>query len=1273
MYPTNTRNTIGLALLVIGSVIFAGNHVLAEIKTDTTLGSEASILNQGVSVKGAIGDIIDGGAVRGTKLFHSFQEFSIGEGQRVYFSNPAGIKNILTRVTGNNRSDILGTLGVLGNANLFLINPNGIVFGQNARLDIAGSFVASTVDSLTLGNGFVYSATKPEIPPLLNINLQPGLQLGTEIGTITNRGNLAVGQNLILSANNLDLQGSLQAGQDLTLNARNQIQMRDTIASPLIAAAKEKLLIQGNQSVNIFALNHPDSGLFSGGDMILRSLSDIDGDAHYWSRGNFRIEKLDGNLGGLFSPDDPIIRSNGDVSLASFTGASLHILAGGKVEIPGNVIIFRPDNLSSAIAETVTLSDGNTVNISGSTDSTLDIRAGINWQNLPGNSSLGQLSSLPSFNNATSADINLGNIRVFDFVGGQGGKIFLTNQYQANPTLSGNIRVNIIDARDSFQGTSLFMNSRGNIAVNIADTSSFRQGNGGDITMIAQGNISPQLLLSRGWLGGNITLKSNANISVATGFISSQSRANTETGSPLTGGDIEITADSLFLTNGANITVINENISNGGNLKITANNIFLEGVPSNGSAGGITSQVWPGSIGKGGDIQITTGKLSAEKGSQVIAITFGAGKAGNVTIHASDRIFLSGISNTGIPGGVASRSQDSGAGGNVNITTRSLTIENSARVSTATTGRGTSGNVMINASDAIVLDGYDTAIISQAFPDTTAGGNINVTTGKLSLFNGAAISSGTRGIGNAGNIQIIADMFIADGVSPITGFASGITAATDDNAQGNGGNIDIISRIIALTNGGQITTSTDARGNAGNIKITTNAINIDGSSPLRENFPSGILSLVRANAQGTGGNIDINTGQMTLTNGGFLDASTFGQGNAGDIKIIANDAMILNSGNNSNVSGDISSQVLSGAVGDGGDIEIFAHKLLLSNGFQIKAQTFGQGNAGNIKINTIDSVVLNGSSPRTNSTGIFTSVGNGGFGTGGNIDIQTGKLTLDNRSIISAETVSNTGGDIRLQLNDRLLLRRNSRISTTAGTAHIIINTPFLLTAPLENNDITANAFSGSGGKIDITTQGILGFTPRTRADLEASLGTKDPSQLNPRSLPTSDITAISQANASLDGQVTIDTPDVDPGSGLVALPTNVVDASRLIAQTCRSGGETTASQQSEFVITGRGGLPPKPSDPLSSDAIWKDLQPYALPDEKAGEQEEKSQGGFPSGRTSLRDATRMGAREQGEKSPTPIVEAQGWVTSTDGKITLVAQAPTTTPHNSSFTPVSCS
>ena len=178
-----------LLLLICGFLTVNNTPAIAQITPDNTLGAESSR----VLPNGNIDKIIDGGALRDRNLFHSFQEFNINNGQSVYFNNPSGIENILTRVTGGNASNILGTLGVDGAANLFLINPNGILFGENASLDVQGSFVGSTADSIKFADGIFFSAINNQETPLLTISLPIGLQMGQNPGKITVKGN---GHNL---------------------------------------------------------------------------------------------------------------------------------------------------------------------------------------------------------------------------------------------------------------------------------------------------------------------------------------------------------------------------------------------------------------------------------------------------------------------------------------------------------------------------------------------------------------------------------------------------------------------------------------------------------------------------------------------------------------------------------------------------------------------------------------------------------------------------------------------------------------------------------------------------------------------------------------------------------------------------------------------------------------------------------------------------------------------------------------------------------------------
>jgi filamentous hemagglutinin family protein len=483
--------------------------VLAQIVPDNTLGAEGSVVTPNFNIQGIQGDRIDGGATRGANLFHSFQDFNVREGRGAYFANPTGIENILTRVTGSNASNILGRLGVLGEANLFLLNPNGIVFGPNASLDIQGSFVATTAERVQLGDTGYFSAAEPQTSSLLSVS--PGAlffsQVANQPKAIINQGNLSTGKHLTLSAGNLDLQGQLHAGGDLTLQAQDSVKVRDSAAMPFIASSGENLLVQGNHKVDIFALSHPESGLFADGDMVLRSTNTVGGDAHYWSGGSFRIEQLDGSLGNLFSPHDPIIQARGDVFINAYQGASLHILAGGKVEIPGYVWIQGADP-ENGLVETVNLADGTTVSINGKSEPTLDIRAGVNPDVIGEPLVTGIGTFIPpayATSNRSSADIKIGTI-LFTLPDNTSvplvGRVLLTNQYQPNSSLSGDIEVT--DTQQGRWGAifvgggagnpSVAINSRGSITLNGTVNTSSSSGDGGAIRLEANGNITTQTI-----------------------------------------------------------------------------------------------------------------------------------------------------------------------------------------------------------------------------------------------------------------------------------------------------------------------------------------------------------------------------------------------------------------------------------------------------------------------------------------------------------------------------------------------------------------------------------------------------------------------------------------------------------------------------------------------------------------------------------------------------------------------------------------------------------
>jgi len=698
------------------------------------------------------------------------------------------------------------------------------------------------------------------------------------------------------------------------------------------------------------------------------------------------------------------------------------------------------------------------------------------------------------------------------------------------------------------------------------------------------------------------------------------------TSGDLGGGDIQVQGRRVTLTDGSLIETTTFGQLRGGNLIVNASeSLELRGTTDNRE---FTSNLLAETEGAGdaGNITINTGRLIFIDGglaSASVALETSFGKAGNVSVVASESIELIGKSPNGeLSSGFFADAQGAGegvgGGGEIRINTRRLTLKEGAQVAASTFGSGQGGDLFVTASELIEIVGSEATALFPSSLSSIAdegssgnGGDLRINTRRLIVRDGAEIAASTFGSGRGGNVFIRA----SDSVTLMGN--SGIFSNADIGSSGNGGELIIDTGRLIIRDGSQINASTFGTGDAGGLFVNASElVEVSG----RSEFPSGVLAQVEPDARGNGGNLTIETQQLMVRDGAIISTSTEGQGTGGTLTINTN-KLIAESG------GQVSALTTSESSGDGGVVRVNASESVELRGVDVDGfssgiftQTLGAGNAGNLSIQTDHLIISDGA--KLSVSGELTATGNAGT-----LSVNAEEIRLDNQGLLTGETISGEGGDIFIVSEDIQL--RNGQISTTAGRANapgdggnITIRTETI--AGLENSDIFANAFDGRGGDIRITADGVYGFQVRSREKLE---------ELNPRESSTNDITSFSQNDPSLDGIIDINTPDVDPSEGLVKLDNQIVDIARLIEQ-----NRCQISEDSQFIITGRGGLPPSPNEPLVPNLIWQD--------------------GDNTGPNTQQPVV------ESLPSDDRIVEAQGLIVNAEGKIELVANPPKITPHS---------
>jgi filamentous hemagglutinin family protein len=604
-----------------------------------------------------------------------------------------------------------------------------------------------------------------------------------------------------------------------------------------------------------------------------------------------------------------------------------------------------------------------------------------------------------------------------------------------------------------------------------------------------------------------------------------------------------------------------------------------------------------------------------------------------------------------------------GGGGSIGINARNVNIMGGARLRAGiASGYGSvdskAGDIEINATQAINIDASFISNNVEA-GGVGKGGELSVDTGRLIVRDGAQVLASTFGEGPSGNLRVNATESVElVGTSADGRASSGLFASVQPGAKGAGGELSIDTRRLIVRDGAQIATGTFGEESSGNLRVNaTESVELMGTS-VDGRASSGLFASVQPGAKGAGGELSIDTARLIVRDGAQVSTATFGKGSSGNLRVNATESVeLVGTSVDGRASSGLFASVQPGAKGAGGELSIDTARLIVRDGAQISTSTFGEGASGNLRVNPTESVevagrALNGfpssltARTRTDydagtlrvetgrlvvGDGAQITVSSTSSGKAGTLELKAESILLDNQAYLQANTTGG-GGNIFLT-TPLLLLRRGSNITTNAQGSNIpggniTINTDNLVAVPKENSDITANSQDFRGGNIKINASGIFGIQFRNALT------------------PLSDITATGN-DSSLNGNVQIDIRDVNPSTGLAALPTNLVDRTNQIDQGCSASG---ANRENTFAVTGRGGLPQSPTEVISPDMVQDDL-------------------GTP---VANNPATRESVSPTPTRPPKQLVEAQGWVVDDNGVVTLVAAAPNVTPHSGALVPASC-
>jgi len=741
----------------------------AQISTDGTLGQSINLQGPNFQIGAALGQ------QHGPNLFHSFRDFNLSSHESATFFGPSSVQNILSRVTGGNPSHIDGLFrSTIADANVYFLNPYGIMFGPNARLDVQGSFHASTADYLRFKEGGRFDVHQPseslltvapieafgflsDSPASLSIegsqlSLLPSKTFSVVGGDI----NLKNGQ-LLVPSGRVNLASIAQAGEI-------ELSTLDTTSFD-----KQGTILSEQTELNV-------SGL-GAGEVVIR--------------------------GGQFVSHDSTIQAN---TLADQNGKTIDLKLTESVNLKGDVLAISNNTFGQGDAGHLVIHTPH-LEITGSIIST-------------GSAGLGKSGNI-SIEAEQVILKNGGAIRSDTYGPGQGGQIdikaaeliALEGQRVGNIALPGGLILE--DYPSEISSDTYSTGQAGSIKITtnqlkliggfIAGTS-FGEAQAGHLTIHAnQATLTKGASISSSSIangpGGNLNIVITDTLSIKgkrTGSFSIHLGANTfEYINNQTviavgalgkgqGGQVSIAAPTLVIDDSGVIAASTVNEGNAGNIVVTVTDLYLT---------------------KGGQINNSSGALM---GTQLL---IGTGDGGAIRVNATNSITASGYDEQGSQSGIVSNTLGSGQGGDIFIDTPHLTLNNQGAVSANSFGIGDAGNIHLQANRMTLTQrGEITSASAQA-----VGGHIMISASTLlDLQDSKMTTSVQGGQGDGGNITIKHPTFVVLDNSQIVAQAD----------EGHGGNIRMVAEQFIKSPDSLISASSRL-GLDGNVQIKSPTMNLD--------------------------------------------------------------------------------------------------------------------------------------------------------------------------------------------------------------------------------------------------------------------------------------------------------------------------------------------------------------------------------------------------------------------------------------------------------------